>query len=111
MEGDRLFVSGDASDKNGVPTLSYSASVKDETVFLTMTNASLTDEEELEVSFGDFVPSKIKAEILTTDDIHKHNTFDGGETVVPKKFEGYAFNGNKLRVKLPKNSVAAFTVI
>ena len=111
MEGDRLFVSGDASDKNGVPTLSYSASVKDETVFLTMTNASLTDEEELEVSFGDFVPSKIKAEILTTDDIHEHNTFDGGETVVPKKFEGYAFNGNKLRVKLPKNSVAAFTVI
>ena len=111
MEGDRLFICGDTSDKDGVPTLSCSASIKNEAVYLTVTNANLSEDEELEVSLGDFVPAKIKAEILTADDIHMHNTFDAGETVSTQKFDGYAFNGNRLRIKLPKASVAAFTIV
>lgn len=110
MEGERLFVCGDSADKDGVPTLSCSASVKDDTVFFTVTNADLNNDEELEVNFGDFIPSKIKAEIITADDVHEHNTFDDAEKVTLKKFENFAFNGNKLKIKLPKCSVAGFTI-
>lgn len=110
MEGEKLFVCADSSDKDGVPTLSCSASVKDDTVFFTVTNADLNNDEELEVTFGDFMPSKIKAEIITADDIHEHNTFDSGENVTLNKFENFAFNGNKLKIKLPKSSVAGFTI-
>ncbi|MBD5105191.1 MAG: alpha-N-arabinofuranosidase [Ruminococcaceae bacterium] len=110
MEAERLFVSGDSADKDGVPTLSCSASVKDDTVFFTVTNADLNNDEELEVNFGDYIPSKIKAEIITADDVHEHNTFDDPEKVTLQKFENFAFNANKLKIKLPKCSVAGFTI-
>ncbi|MCM1055253.1 MAG: alpha-N-arabinofuranosidase [Bacteroides sp.] len=110
MEGERLFVCGDSADRDGVPTLSCSASEKDGTVFFTAANADLNNDEELEVSFTDITPAKIKAEIISADDIHEHNTFGDPERVTLKKFENFAFNGSKLKIKLPKSSVAGFTI-
>lgn len=110
MDADRVYVYGDTSDNEGVPTLSYTASVKDDTVFLTLTNADLEKDEEIEVSLGEFVPAKIKGEIVTAEDVHCLNDFDSPDTVVKRKFEGFAFNGNKLKIKLPKCSVAGFTI-
>ena len=110
MEGDRVYSTCDSVSFENAPMLSHSASVKDGKLSLTVTNASLTDVQEVEISVKDFAVRTVKAEVLTAPDVREHNTFDSPERVRKTDFTDYGINGGKLKVKLPKCSVTAFTI-
>lgn len=110
MEGTKVYSRCDEAAYEGAPTLSHSASVKDGELSLTVTNASLTDTQELEITVNDFAAAQVNAEILTAPDVHQHNTFDSPDRVKTATFTDYALSGGKLTVKLPPCSVAAFTL-
>lgn len=110
MEGDRVYSTCDSVSYENSPMLSHSASVKDGKLSLTITNASLTDVQEVEISVKDFAVRTVKAEVLTAPDVREHNTFDSPERVRKTDFTDYGINGGKLKVKLPKCSVTAFTI-
>ena len=110
MEGTKVYSRCDEAAYEGAPTLSHSASVKDGELSLTVTNASLTDTQELEITVNDFAAAQVNAEILTAPDVHQHNTFDSPDQVKTATFTDYALSGGKLTVKLPPCSVAAFTL-
>lgn len=112
MEGDRVFTTADCEDKNEIPALSHGATVKDGVLSLTLTNPLLTEADEIEVEITDFAkaPKVTEAKLLTSDDVHDHNTFDKSETVAIRDFTDYSVNGNTIKIKLPPFSVAAFTV-
>ena len=110
MDGTKVCSRCDGAAYDGAPTLSHSASVKDGKLSLIITNASLTDVQEIEVSINDFAAKEASAEILTAADIHEHNTFDSPERVKTADFTDYSLSAGKLTVKLPPCSVAAFTL-
>lgn len=88
-----------------MPAVSHSASRdKDGNILLTLSNCSLDEDYEVEVS--GIGSDNISGEILSAD-IHAYNDFDGKETVAPITFDGFVRNGEKLVLKLPAHSVVS----
>ena len=110
MDGTKVYSRCDEAACEGAPALSHSASVKDGSLSLIITNASLTDAQDIEITVNDFAAKEAKAEILTAPDVHMHNTFDDPEQVKTADFTDFTLSGNKLTAKLPPCSVAAFTL-
>ena len=94
-----------------VPVLTESVSEKDGVVTITLNNLSLTDAQDLEILFADDSAVTVKeASIVTSSDVHDHNTFDAPDTVKEEAFNGYSGEGRKLAVKLPRASVVMLRV-
>lgn len=115
-EGERVFTSLENSFHNEIPAVSVSATVKDNVLYITLTNTRLDKSEEVEIAVSDFDfanNENIKAEIIAADDVHTHNTFTEKENVTIKKFEDYSIENSqkgKIKVKLPPCSVAALEI-
>lgn len=90
------------------PMLSSSASVKDGVMTVTLANCSLEEDAGIECDICGFECSEVSARILT-DDVHAHNTFDSPENVVIKPCTA-ELSGGKLKVMLPRCSVAEITI-
>ncbi len=89
-----------------VATLSGSASLKDKTLFLTLTNAHATEALEVTVDLlGGAQATGSSARILSGE-IHAHNTFDAPETLTPQPFSVQA-SGATFALNLPAASVMA----
>lgn len=93
------------SDDISVGAVSQSVSVKDDTVTITLSNASLNDEVEVKVEFSENVLFTRPVEItVLTGDVHACNTFDNPENIVPEYMTD-DWNGGERIVKLPAASV------
>ena len=81
--------------------ISVSASVKDGKTLVTVCNLSCRDEALVSLEgVGVAIPKNVRAEILSSDDIHAHNTFEKPNAVAPKEISISAD-----RFVLPKGSV------
>ena len=96
-------------DKSGLPDISQSVSVKDGKMHITISNASLTEEKEINAEISGFDFNKVSAEILT-EDVHAHNTFDIPNKVEAKTFTDVKMSENTLKFTLPTCSVVAIEI-
>lgn len=93
------------SDDITVGAVSQSVSVKDDTVMITLSNASLNDEVEVKIEFSENVLFTSPVEItVLTGDVRACNTFDNPENIVPEYMTD-DWNGGERIVKLPAASV------
>lgn len=94
-----------------VPELTESVSKKDDIVTITLNNLSATDKKDLDISF---VTGKeyevVEANIVTSSDMHAHNTFDSPEVVKEITFKNYKTVKNGLKVTIPACSVVEIRV-
>ena len=97
--------------KDAIAQLSASASKSDDGSLL-ITLCNLDCEKDLEVScqVRGMLPSKGSARILTSKDMHGHNSFDAPRSVLPESFDGFTQKGGNLRISLPSKSVMALTL-
>ncbi len=89
-----------------LPAINASAS-QDSTgvVHLTIVNIDPNNTINLSVTLNQVKWSSVTGQVLTSDRIQDHNTFDKPNTVVVKKFDGAKRQGNILNVAMPSKSV------
>ena len=97
-------------DKQGsLPVIAGSASLKEKTLFVTLTNAHATAAVEVDVNLlGGAMAARCRARILTSE-IHSHNTFEQPEAIQPAPFE-VTTRGSRFTVTLPAASVTAVEI-
>jgi alpha-N-arabinofuranosidase len=94
-----------------LPGLSGSASVRDQTVTLTLTNPSLKEEVVARVALqGGARPREARAVVLTHDDMRAANTFSEPNAVVPATLAA-SLSGDAVTVGIPRQSVAAVSIL
>ena len=71
---------------------------------MTLTNASLTDNTDIEAVFAETPVKSVKASILTGD-MRAHNTFEAPDQVHTGEFTKVSVNGNKVTFTAPACSV------
>ncbi len=96
------------TDKDNVPAISQSVSVKDDELTITITNCSINEEYEIECNISDLEAHSVSSRILNAD-VRAYNDFDSTENVAPKAYD-VKLDGEKLIVKLPKCSVVSVVV-
>ena len=106
---DAMLADSFIDDKSGLPDISQSVSVKDGKMHITISNASLTEEKEINAEISGFDFNKVSAEILT-EDVHAHNTFDIPNKVEAKTFTNVKISENTLKFTLPPCSVVAIEI-
>lgn len=87
----------------------FTVSVEPIFSFFAICNTSLDDEKEIEIELRDVSASKVIGEVMTADDIDAYNDFDAPDAVHPVALDA-VIEGNTVKVKLPKMSVAVLTV-
>lgn len=103
---DAMLADSFIDDKSGLPDISQSVSVKDGKMHITISNASLMEEKEINAEISGFNFDKVSAEILT-EDVHAHNTFDIPNKVEVKTFADVKMSENTVKFTLPPCSVVA----
>jgi alpha-N-arabinofuranosidase len=92
---------------NGAPAtlrgLSSSASLKDKTLTLTVTNPSIDAARDTEIVVRGAKVQSMTGQILSADDVHAHNTFEDANAVRPKSL---TLSG--LQFTFPPASVSKF---
>ena len=88
-----------------IPNLTESVSLgTDGRLHVTLTNASLTDSEEIDMVLAETAVKSVKGTILTGD-MKAHNTFDAPETVHTEAFSGATASGSSVKFTIPACSV------
>lgn len=113
MDGERVFTSIDNFEKEGIPALSHAATVKNDELSVTITNTLLKETQDIEMDITGFSDnlSITQAQILTTDDVRIHNTFDSAANVALKDFSDYSEDRGRIMIKLPPCSIVAITAV
>ena len=91
-------------EENMVPNLTESVSVSDNTVHITMTNLSCTEDYDIDGTLVDAPIRFVKGSIITGN-FRDHNTFACADQVKETDFSSVQTEGNKLRFTIPANSV------
>lgn len=89
-----------------LPAISVSAS-KDSAglTHVSLVNIDAHNAEDISVNVEGANYKTVTGRILTSSNIHDHNTFDEPEKIKPANFNGASLKGNSLNVKLPPFSV------
>jgi alpha-N-arabinofuranosidase len=105
--GSILFNKG--SQVGTLPVVAGSASIKDKTLFLTLTNSHTDEGAEVNVNLlGGCRAAGGNARVLCGE-IHAHNTFDQPETLQPASFQ-FEASGNSFNNVLPPASITAVEI-
>jgi alpha-N-arabinofuranosidase len=105
---ENILQKGETADGH-LPTVAGSASLKGQTLFLTLTNSHASEAAEVTVEIlGGPRVDQASGQILTGE-IHAHNTFDAPRQVTPQAFD-VGFELSELKLTLPPASVAAIQV-
>ena len=98
------------------PDLSVTAS-KSDAVHISLVNASLSEDKEIEISFDSLKPQSVSAEILRgagkegLQSVNAYNDFGkNAQAVSPAAFKGVKIEGGKLRLTVPTASVIVLSV-
>lgn len=89
-----------------VNAISHSASIKEDgAVFITLSNASLDKEYEMDIElFGNHYENA-EANILASDNYLSHNSYEEPEKIKKEAYSQYKLSDNRLFIKLPACSV------
>lgn len=80
-------------------------------IHISLSNVSLTDSQEIELSLGSEVKIKeVSGTILTSKKIEDHNTFEKPSVVKPADFKGAKVSKDKIKVTLPAKSIVTLAV-
>ncbi|AKD56163.1 alpha-N-arabinofuranosidase [Spirosoma radiotolerans] len=92
--------------KDKLPAVSVSASRdKAGKVHVSLVNIDPTKPQEISVDLNDQKAAGVVGRILTSANVHDHNTFDNLTKIKPTAFTGAKLNGSQLTVTLPPVSV------
>ena len=92
--------------EEALPAVSGSASRDDSgKIHFSFVNIDAEREQTIEIDISDLNLKEISGEILTSDDLNNHNTFDDPEQVRPAVFDGARIENRKLRFQIPPFSV------
>ncbi|WP_036386081.1 alpha-N-arabinofuranosidase [Muricauda sp. MAR_2010_75] len=90
----------------GLPTISVSASKDaDNTVHISLVNIDSQAEKAVEVNVADLDIKNIKAQILTSEKLQDHNSFNNPEKVVPGEFKDFKLRKGVLTIQVPAHSL------
>jgi len=94
-------------DRNfrGLQAVQGSASLRDKTICVTAVNSSPSEAVEIEVSVRGAKLGDVETVLLTTSDIHDHNTFDVPDKVKLGHAQRVSSKDGVIRVTLPPASV------
>ncbi|MCR5624550.1 MAG: alpha-N-arabinofuranosidase [Lachnospiraceae bacterium] len=90
---------------NYFPMISESVSIKDDKIFITLSNASLDTDCELLIDGGS--KFKIIESKVLDSDVREYNDYDSLENVAIHEFKDITFRDNKMIVLLPAHSVVS----
>lgn len=91
-----------------IPMLHISSSLdKDGKVHITVCNLSTTDNQKLLCDINSFTVQSATGQILTSDKLNAHNTFDDPNYIGIKPFDDFETSENKIEIDLPKHSIVA----
>jgi len=105
-----INVEFNSSEIDEMPCLMGSASMKDRTIFLTVTNIHIADSIETEIIINEGSIKEVIVSELANDDIHAHNTFENPYEVVTKIVKTEPRNG-KLVFTFKPASVSCFSIL
>ncbi|TFD97316.1 alpha-N-arabinofuranosidase [Dysgonomonas capnocytophagoides] len=93
-----------------VSLVNASASKKDGLTHITLANIDLTNSQNVNIDLSNTKISKVSGRILTSKDIHDHNTFENPNLVQPQTFNGAKIANGKLNVQLPAKSIVVLEI-
>jgi alpha-N-arabinofuranosidase len=79
-------------------------------VHITLVNIDLNKEQSIETELKGIVAKSVSGQILTSQNITDHNTFDKPNTLSVKKFNGAKLSKGTLSVTLPAKSVVMLEI-
>jgi alpha-N-arabinofuranosidase len=102
-----LFIESESA--RGIPAVNVSASMDDAgKIHLSLTNSDPVNGQSVHIEFRGITMSpsvKVSGQILVSDNMTDHNTFDKPDAVTLQKFSGAVMSGATLTVELPPMSV------
>nr|WP_229702376.1 alpha-L-arabinofuranosidase C-terminal domain-containing protein [Maribacter cobaltidurans] len=89
-----------------LPAINASASIDDAgKIHLSIVNIDAHKENTVTIDLNALGVKKITGEILMSDKLQDHNTFDNPNKIEPKEYKGFTFKKGVLEVELPAFSV------
>ncbi|MDE6120689.1 MAG: alpha-N-arabinofuranosidase, partial [Muribaculaceae bacterium] len=102
-----------ARDGRLVPVLSATASRKNKSVTISLTNTDLSEDCLVDIPLGNIFPKSdpaiLDAQILTAGNISDHNDFDNPEKVKPAAFSKARVSKGSLSLTMPPKSIITIT--
>jgi alpha-N-arabinofuranosidase len=92
-------------DKGSLYGLNGSASIKEKTLTLTVTNPHISEAHETEIVVRGAAPGAVKAAQIAASDVHAHNTFENPNAVVIKEAPAGTVQNGVLTHRFPPASV------
>jgi alpha-N-arabinofuranosidase len=93
-------------ENNSIPALSASASIDgDGRIHVSVCNIDPNREQKAALEFRDLSINSVKWQIITSDKMQDHNTFDNGEKVKIEPFADAVISRGNVTVTLPSKSV------
>ncbi|MBQ2112438.1 MAG: alpha-N-arabinofuranosidase [Bacteroidales bacterium] len=105
--------SGTFIDGNGreCPLIDATASRNAEGIInVTITNTDLENEAEVIITLASDGKPEICGEILTSEDIQAHNTFENPDRVKPMTFNDFKGRDGRITVKMPAKSIVNLSI-
>jgi len=94
--------------KSRIPALSVSSSIdKFGKIHITICNLSANDDEKLACTIGSFNVHPATGQILTSDHLDTHNTFEQPDNIAITPFSKFTARAHSVDVTVPKHSVVA----
>ena len=104
------FLTTDYLEDKVTPVLTESASVKEDgTIISTVSNASLTESQEIKCQIADATVSSVKAEIVSGD-ARDYNDFGKDPSVFTKEFTDFTLTQDGFIANIPPCSVVKFII-
>lgn len=95
----------------GIPSVSVSASSDEtNTIHISLTNIDYTKKENIQLKLNGYKVSEITGQIITSEKVQDHNTFDQPTNVIPKAFDDFELKQGFLQVEMPPNSVVVLAL-
>jgi alpha-N-arabinofuranosidase len=90
----------------GLPAISVSASKGvDDTVHISLVNIDSKEQRTVEVNVADLDIKNLTAQILTSEKLQDHNSFNDPEKVVPGEFKDFKLRKGVLSIDIPAHSL------
>ena len=97
-----------STEEGNIPALSISSSLdKNGKVHITLCNLSVTDNKQLTCNINAFAVKTVTGQILTSDKLNEHNTFDKPNNIGIQPFNDFKSSEHSIEVNVPRHSVVA----
>lgn len=97
-------------DGSDIPTVSASASVKDGRATVSVTNLDPDAPARVELDLRGRAVASVTGQVLASDDVADHNTFDAPTAVEPRDFTKFEISGSSLTLTVPPGAFVVLDV-